>query len=147
MRVLAARQWLREPTAAVLSLELLAAFVQPNHPAVARVLGEVATALEKATRSGSLAVSHVSPERIDAIVAAVCQVLLDPVLARLDLQLASWTRRPFDGSEGDPQRVYQRLTSGLDADAILLMHDGYAARTPTGAAVILAVLPLPLIHI
>lgn len=67
--------------------------------------------------------------------------LLDPVLARLDLQLASWTRRPFDGREGDPQRVYQRLTSGLDAGDILLMHDGYAARTPTGEAVILAVLP------
>ena len=67
--------------------------------------------------------------------------LLDPVLARLDLQLASWTRRPFDGREGDPQRVYRRLTSGLDAGDILLMHDGYAARTPTGEAVILAVLP------
>ncbi len=67
--------------------------------------------------------------------------LLDPVLARLDLQLASWTRRPFDSRESDPQRVYQRLTSGLDAGDILLMHDGYAARTPTGEAVILAVLP------
>ena len=63
------------------------------------------------------------------------------MLARLDLQLASWTRRPFDGREGDPQRVYRRLTSGLDAGDILLMHDGYAARTPTGEAVILAVLP------
>ena len=61
VRVLAARQWLLEPTAAVLSLELLAAFVQPTHPAVAGVLGEVASALEKATRSVSLAVSHVSP--------------------------------------------------------------------------------------
>lgn len=67
--------------------------------------------------------------------------LLEPVLAGLDLQLAAWTRRPFDTRTGDPSRVLQRLTRGLGAGDILLMHDGHAARTPQGEAVILAILP------
>jgi len=67
--------------------------------------------------------------------------LLDPVLTQLGLRLASWTRRPFDTREGSPAVVYQRLTKNLAAGDILLMHDGYAARAPTGEAVILAVLP------
>ncbi|PKO35432.1 MAG: polysaccharide deacetylase family protein [Betaproteobacteria bacterium HGW-Betaproteobacteria-7] len=67
--------------------------------------------------------------------------LLDPVLARLGLQLAAWTRRPFDTREGQPQIVFDRLTRQLAAGDILLMHDGHAARTATGEPVILAVLP------
>jgi len=67
--------------------------------------------------------------------------LLDPVLARLDLMLAAWTRRPFDTRSGDPQRIYHRLTDGLAAGDILLMHDGNAALSPTGRPVILEVLP------
>jgi peptidoglycan-N-acetylglucosamine deacetylase len=67
--------------------------------------------------------------------------LLDPVLAGLDLQLASWTRRPFDTSTGDPDTVLERLTRGLAAGDILLLHDGNAARTQSGEPVILAVLP------
>jgi peptidoglycan/xylan/chitin deacetylase (PgdA/CDA1 family) len=67
--------------------------------------------------------------------------LLDPVLAGLDLRLASWTRRPFDTRSGDPGTVLQRLTRGLAAGDILLLHDGHAARTPAGEPVILAVLP------
>ena len=67
---------------------------------------------------------------------------LEPVLAGLDLQLAAWTRRPFDTRTGDPALVLQRLTRGLAAGDILLMHDGHAARTPQGQPVILAVLPL-----
>lgn len=67
--------------------------------------------------------------------------LLDPVLAELDLRLASWTRRPFDTRNGDPQRILGRLTRGLGPGDILLLHDGHAARTPAGEPVILAVLP------
>lgn len=67
--------------------------------------------------------------------------LLDPVLARLDLRLASWSRRSFDTAEGDPQRVHRRLIHNLGAGDILLLHDGHAARTPAGEAVIVAVLP------
>ena len=66
---------------------------------------------------------------------------LDPVLAGLDLQLASWTRRSFDTREGDPGTVLSRLAGKLAAGDVLLLHDGHAARTPSGEPVILAVLP------
>lgn len=67
---------------------------------------------------------------------------LEPVLAGLDLQLAAWTRRPYDTREGRAQRVLQRLTRGLGPGDILLMHDGHSARTPEGQPVVLTVLPL-----
>jgi peptidoglycan/xylan/chitin deacetylase (PgdA/CDA1 family) len=67
--------------------------------------------------------------------------LLDPVLARTGLQLASWTRRGFDTRCGDAGRVLARLTCRLAAGDILLLHDGHAARTAAGEPVILAVLP------
>jgi peptidoglycan/xylan/chitin deacetylase (PgdA/CDA1 family) len=66
---------------------------------------------------------------------------LDPVLHGLGLSLATWTRRAYDTRTGDAERVYQRLTSRLDAGDIVLMHDGHSARTPSGEPVILAVLP------
>jgi len=67
--------------------------------------------------------------------------LLDPVLASLDLRLASWTRRPYDTRTGDVRRVLDRLTAGLGAGDILLLHDGNGALTPAGEPVILAALP------
>jgi peptidoglycan-N-acetylglucosamine deacetylase len=67
--------------------------------------------------------------------------LLDPILTRLNLMLASWTRRGFDSVNRDPESVYARLTSGLAAGDILLLHDGHAARTHSGTPVILEVLP------
>jgi peptidoglycan-N-acetylglucosamine deacetylase len=69
---------------------------------------------------------------------------LEPILARLDLQLATWTRRPFDTRCGDAATVHQRLTCDLAAGDILLMHDGHAARTSAGRPVILDALPLVL---
>ncbi len=48
--------------------------------------------------------------------------LLDPVLARCDLQLASWTRRGFDTRTRDPAVVLQKLTHKLAAGDILLLH-------------------------
>lgn len=66
---------------------------------------------------------------------------LDPVLNRLDLQLASWTRRGFDTVERNPQTVLARLLDGLKAGDILLLHDSNVARTDTGQPVILEVLP------
>ena len=67
--------------------------------------------------------------------------LLDPVLARLGLQLAAWTRRPFDTRVGDPDIVHARLTRRLAAGDILLLHEDNAARTASGEPVILAALP------
>ena len=66
---------------------------------------------------------------------------LDPVLARLGLRLASWSARGFDTRSGDVERVKNRLLRGLRAGAILLLHDGNAARTLDGIPVILEVLP------
>lgn len=67
--------------------------------------------------------------------------LLDPVLASLDLRLASWTRRPYDTRSGDGRRVLERLTGRLGPGDILLLHDGNAGLTPAGEPLILAVLP------
>ncbi len=66
---------------------------------------------------------------------------LDPVLARLGLRLASWSARGFDTRISDAERVKNSLLRGLRAGAILLLHDGHAARTAAGIPVILEVLP------
>ena len=71
--------------------------------------------------------------------------LLEPVLSNLGLPLTSWSRRGFDTVTGDPARVLRRLIgpdgASLAAGDILLLHDGNAARTADGQAVILSVLP------
>ena len=72
---------------------------------------------------------------------------LDPVLRELDLQLASWSRRAFDTVHGDAQRVVQRLMRKVGPGDILLLHDGHAARTHAGQAVILECLPTILTHL
>jgi len=66
---------------------------------------------------------------------------LAPVLHALELQLVSWTRRGFDTQRRDPADVLARLTRGLSAGDILLLHDGHAARTTSGRPVVLDVLP------
>jgi peptidoglycan/xylan/chitin deacetylase (PgdA/CDA1 family) len=66
---------------------------------------------------------------------------LDPLLAHRDLTLAAWTRRAYDTRCADPERVLARLSRGLAARDILLLHDGHAARTADGTPVILEVLP------
>ena len=49
--------------------------------------------------------------------------LLGFVLARAGLRYVSWTRRGFDTVARDPARVLARLTSGLVAGDVLLLHD------------------------
>ena len=51
---------------------------------------------------------------------------LDPVLASLGLQLASWSARGFDTRVGDGERVKNKLLHGLRAGAILLLQIGRA---------------------
>lgn len=67
--------------------------------------------------------------------------LLDPVLARLGLRYVAWSRRGHDTISGDAAGVLRRLTRGLREGDILLLHDGYFARTRDGQPVVLAVLP------
>lgn len=74
-------------------------------------------------------------------VAGLRNVFLDPVLHSSGQKLASWTRRGFDTQERDPEKVLRRLTHKLAAGDILLLHDGNAARTPLGEALIVTVLP------
>tara|TARA_R110002049_G_scaffold300266_3_gene490982 strand:+ start:1168 stop:1968 length:801 start_codon:yes stop_codon:yes gene_type:complete len=74
--------------------------------------------------------------------AGLRNIFLDPVLSLLDLRLATWSVRGFDTQVGDAQRVNSKLLAGLHAGAILLLHDGNAALTPQGTAVILDVLPV-----
>lgn len=73
--------------------------------------------------------------------AGLRNMFLQPVLARLGLTLASWSARGFDTRVGDAQRVKSSLLRGVRPGAILLMHDGHAARTAQGTPVILDVLP------
>lgn len=67
--------------------------------------------------------------------------LLDPALHALGLQLVTWTRRGFDTRTRDARRVVARLTDGLRAGDILLLHDGGSARTAAGRPVVLEALP------
>jgi peptidoglycan/xylan/chitin deacetylase (PgdA/CDA1 family) len=73
--------------------------------------------------------------------AGLRNIFLEPVLRKLDLRLAAWTRRGYDTRERDPQVVARRLLDGLAARDILLLHDGNAALTVDGEPLILAVLP------
>ncbi len=66
---------------------------------------------------------------------------LDPILTRLQLRLASWTRRGFDTVTTNADTVLRRLADPLQGGDILLLHDGNAARGRSGNPVILEVLP------
>lgn len=73
--------------------------------------------------------------------AGIRSPLLEPVLAKLGLQLASWSARGFDTRIGNAAQVKNRLLKHLRAGAILLVHDGNAARTAQGVPVIIEILP------
>jgi peptidoglycan/xylan/chitin deacetylase (PgdA/CDA1 family) len=66
---------------------------------------------------------------------------LDYALARLGLQLVSWTHRGYDTRNADAADVLSRLTRALAPGDILLLHDGHAKRTAGGTPVVLEVLP------
>jgi peptidoglycan/xylan/chitin deacetylase (PgdA/CDA1 family) len=66
---------------------------------------------------------------------------LEPVLSRLGLRLVSWSVRAFDTKNRDAENVKNKLIAGLRPGAIILLHDGNAARTKAGVPIILNVLP------
>lgn len=66
---------------------------------------------------------------------------LEPVLNQLGLKLVSWSLRGFDTQTSNVESVKRRLLASLQAGAIVLLHDGNAARTQNKSAVILEVLP------
>jgi peptidoglycan/xylan/chitin deacetylase (PgdA/CDA1 family) len=112
-----------------------------HHPHYFAFLG--LAGLEREIRAGQETLSAITgraPEFFRAP-AGLRSPLLDPVLSRLGLQLAAWTRRGFDTRTGDPAVVSRRLMKDVRAGAILLLHDGNSARSPNGAPIILEVLP------
>src|SRR3954447_2017505 len=73
VQVLAAQQWLATPLP--LALEMLAAHVQPNHPAIPRLIEEAADLLDLHTGSNLIDGYDGGPERVDQIVAALGEAL------------------------------------------------------------------------
>lgn len=133
-----------------------------KHPALCRAIVEQGHRVENHGHSHSHALSLFGPARLQADIARAQAVLhdasgqaprffrptaglrnlfLELVLARLDLQLASWTRRGYDTREPRADRVLQRLTHGLADGDILLLHDGHAARADDGRPVIEHLIP------
>ncbi|WP_081865953.1 DUF4011 domain-containing protein [Blastococcus sp. URHD0036] len=123
VQVLAASQWLATP--APLALEMLAAHVLPNHPAVGHLLDEAAALLAERTGDPSVQGYQAGPERVDQIVSA----LADAMAAR-DIRYseppASWAdvgqkvRSPGDVLDG-------RVGTCLDTVVVLaaaLEHAG-----------------------
>ncbi len=81
------------------------------------------------------------PPRFFRAPAGMRNPLLEPVLARLGLRLVSWSVRGYDTRTSDAAKVLRRIERRLRPGAIVLLHDGNAARTPEGVPVILEVLP------
>lgn len=113
-----------------------------NHLHYFALLGPRGIARELQAAQDTLADIAGQSPRFFRAVAGLRNPFLDPVLSRLDLHLASWTRRGFDTRDGDPDSVAAKLSHGLGAGDILLLHDGNAARSAVGEPVILKVLPI-----
>lgn len=73
--------------------------------------------------------------------AGIRSPLLQGVLTRTGLRLASWTRRGFDTVARDPAAVAARLARGLAAGDVLVLHDGAAHPRPGRDRVVLEALP------
>jgi peptidoglycan/xylan/chitin deacetylase (PgdA/CDA1 family) len=73
--------------------------------------------------------------------AGLRNLFLAPELARLRLQLAHWSVRAYDTKVKNPDKVKTKLIDGMEPGAIVLLHDGNAARTDANEPMILAVLP------
>ena len=112
-----------------------------THPHTFSLLGPAALDREVARAQTRIAAIGGTAPAFFRAPAGLRNPLLEPVLARHDLRLASWSRRGFDTMSPDPDRVFGRLTRGLCGGQILLLHDGHAARAANGAPVGALVLP------
>ncbi|GAA4264446.1 DUF4011 domain-containing protein [Frondihabitans peucedani] len=91
VRVLASTQWLAAPLEA--GMELLAAFVKPNDPALESLTEEASNALERATGSGSfhdVYTDGTDGREVDVVVDAVMTAMRNRSI-RYALPPASWT--------------------------------------------------------
>ena len=112
-----------------------------RHSKAFSLLGPTAMASEIGAAQARLADITGETPRFFRAPAGLRNPFLAPVLQRLDLQLVSWTRRGFDTVRREPEALVARLTQGLAAGDILLLHDGNAARTADGRPIVLAALP------
>ncbi|MGI9241980.1 MAG: polysaccharide deacetylase family protein [Verrucomicrobiales bacterium] len=79
------------------------------------------------------------PPKLFRAPAGMRNLFVHPVLARLDLRLVGWSVRGRDGVSIDRDAIVTRLSQGLEAGAILLMHEGM--RDGQGLPVIVDTLP------
>ena len=116
-----------------------------RHPHYFSLLG--IAALTREIQAGQDSLTRITGQRpmFFRAPAGLRNPFLDPVLVRLGLRLATWSRRGYDTRSPDAALVCRRLLHELKAGAILLLHDGNCARTPGGIPVLLEVLPT-LIH-
>lgn len=112
-----------------------------HHPHYFALLGPAGLAREILSAQTTLAGITGCTPRFFRAPAGFRSPLLDPVLARLGLQLATWSQRSFDTRVARPAVVLRRLLRGVKAGAILLLHDGNSARCAAGVPVIVAALP------
>ena len=112
-----------------------------HHAHTFSLLGPRAMAREIARAQDALSQITGQRPRFFRAPAGLRNLFLAKVLHTLDLQLVSWTRRGFDTVAQSPATVVRRLLRNLAAGDILLLHDGNAARTAAGAAVIIEALP------
>jgi peptidoglycan/xylan/chitin deacetylase (PgdA/CDA1 family) len=112
-----------------------------RHSKAFSLLGPTAMATEIRAAQDRLADITGERPRFFRAPAGLRNPFLAPVLQRLELQLVSWTRRGFDTVRREPAALVARLSKGLAAGDILLLHDGNAARTADGRPLVLAALP------
>lgn len=80
-----------------------------------------------------------APPRWFRAVAGHANPFVQPALARLGLERASWSGRGFDAVDADDERVLARLRRAIAPGAILLLHEGSVpGRAPRLLAALLA---------
>src|SRR3954467_6575445 len=135
VQVLAAQQWLATPLP--LALEMLAAYVMPNHPAITALVGEAADLLEQKTGSGALVGHAATPERVDEVVHAIAEAMhargirySEPPVSWSDLGQRG--RSPGDvltwrvGTPLDPVVVLAAALEQAGIRPLLWLADGHA---------------------
>ncbi len=96
-------------------------------------------------RSQEILTRHAgSPPRWFRAPAGLRSPWLDVALQARGLALVSWTRRAFDTITRDPHVIVRRLTRGLAAGDILMLHDGVGRSRSASRAHVLEALPLVL---
>src|SRR4051794_9298980 len=143
VRVLAAQQWLATPLP--LALEMLAAHVQPNHPAVTGLIEEAAAILDRDTGSDLVDGYDGGPERVDAIVAALGEAIRNHGIRHSEppaswVEIGQQVRTPGDVLSwrvGTPLDIAVLLAAALEQAGIrplLWLAEGVGGREGGGGA-------------